>query len=36
VFVLAFLFAPKRGLVSIWSRRYPGTENPAASPGLPN
>jgi manganese/iron transport system permease protein len=27
-FVLAFLFAPKRGLVSAWSRRYPGTETP--------
>lgn len=36
VFVLAFLFAPKRGLVSIWGRRYPGSENPAASPGIPN
>jgi manganese/iron transport system permease protein len=28
VFVLAFLFAPKRGLVSAWSRRYPGTATP--------
>jgi manganese/iron transport system permease protein len=27
-FVLAFLFAPKRGLISTWSRRYPGTETP--------
>ena len=36
VFVLAFLFAPKRGLVSTWSRRYPGTETPAASPNPPN
>ena len=36
VFVLAFLFAPKRGLVSIWSRRYPKTESPAASPGILN
>lgn len=36
VFVLAFLFAPKRGLVSTWSLRYSKTESPAASPGIPN
>ena len=36
VFVLAFLFAPKRGLVSRWGRRYPAMAGSAVSPDMPN
>jgi manganese/iron transport system permease protein len=36
VFVLAFLFAPKRGLLSTWSRHHSEIGGPAASPDLPN
>jgi manganese/iron transport system permease protein len=36
VFVLAFLFAPKRGLVSRWAGRYPAMARSAVSPDVPN
>ena len=35
VFVLAFLFAPKRGLVSIWGR-YAEVGRPPPSPEMPS
>jgi len=36
VFVLAFLFAPKRGLVWKWGGRYSAMARPASSPDIPN
>ena len=36
VFVLAFLFAPKRGLVWKWGGRYSAMARPAAAPDIPN